>query len=99
MATLQLDVPRLAAYVSLPEPHLASLLQAPTINLVQSLLSQISAKAVEHEQERAKGLRLEVELENSVRGRDAKDRLLRGSLEKAQKDAVELRRNLQAEGQ
>lgn len=98
MAAMELDVPRLASFCSLPESSLTTALDAPTVELVKTLLENISAKAREFDETRSQQLKLTVELENAVRGGDAKHRVLKSSLEKAQRDAGDLRKNVQEEG-
>ena len=98
MAAMELDVPRLASFCSLPESSLNDALDAPTVELVRALLESISAKALEFDESQSKQLKLTVELENAIRGGDAKHRVLKSSLEKAQKDASNLRQNVQEEG-
>lgn len=98
MAAMELDVPRLASFCSLPESSLTAALDAPTVELVTTLLKSISAKAREFDETQSQQLKLNVELENAIRGGDAKHRALKSSLEKAQREAGELRQNVQEEG-
>lgn len=98
MAAMELDVPRLASFCSFPENSINDALNAPTVELVRALLESISAKAREFDESQSKQLKLTVELENAIRGGDAKHRVLKSSLEKAQKDASNLRQNVQEEG-
>ena len=98
MESLQLDMPRLASFFTIPETSLNSLLSSPTIEIIQTLLGRASIKAREHEQLEAENTRLEVQLENVVRADEAKIRVLKASLEKGQKEVEQSRHKLQAEG-
>ena len=72
MATAAMDVPSLASYASVSESTISTLLLAPTVDLVQSFLTSILEKAHEHEQLKARSLRLDVELESVIRTSEAK---------------------------
>ena len=98
MAAMDLDVPQLASFCSLPETSLTIALDAPTAELVKSILANISVKAREFDEAKSQQLKLTVELENAIRGGDAKCRVLKSSLERAQKEAAELRHSVQEEG-
>lgn len=98
MAAMELDVPRLASFCSLPESSLTDALNAPTVELVKTLLESIFVKVREFDETKSQQLKLTVELENAIRGGDAKHRALKSSLEKAQRDASNLRQNVQEEG-
>lgn len=98
MAMAAIDVPHLAAFASVPESTLTTLLEAPTAELVQSFLTSISAKAREFEQVKSKNLRLDVELENAVRAGESKAKGLKNSVEKSLAENANLRDSLQKEG-
>ena len=98
MATTELDVAQLSTFCSLPEESINTLLDAPTAELVRSLLVNISVKAREYSDLTSEKLKLGVELENSVRGAESKSRVLKGSIDKGLKEAADLRQKLQAEG-
>ena len=87
MAAVELDVPRLSAFCSLP-----------TVELVQTLLSNISERAREFDEVKSEKLKLTVELENAVRGGESKSRVLQSSIDKGFKEATELRGKLHAAG-
>ena len=97
MATAEIDVPQLAAFCSVPESSISTLLDEPTTELVQSFLLSISAKAQDVSQLTSRTLKLDVELENAVRGGESKARLLKSSVDKAQKDTTEAKQKLQSE--
>ena len=98
MAEEILDVQHLSSYCSLPQNTIETLLDAPTVDLVRSLLQHVAHKAREHEGAKSESLKLSVELENAVRGGEAKTRILKSSVDKGLKDAAELRQRLQSEG-
>lgn len=98
MATAVVDVPLVSAFCSIPQTTINNLRDAPTRELVDSLLAQVAAKAREFEDVKAEKLRLEVELENAVRGGETKARALKSSVDKALKEAADLRAKLKAEG-
>ncbi|KAK8184280.1 hypothetical protein BC567DRAFT_218003 [Phyllosticta citribraziliensis] len=98
MATAAIDTAYIAASYSIPEPTLQTLLDAPTVELVQQLLSHIEAKAKEFDELKAEKLRSDVELENAVRTGDNRARALKASVDKGLKDVEELRRKLNEEG-
>ena len=93
-----LDLQHLASYCSLPQDNLQTLLDAPTVDLVKSLLHTVTERAREHEQTNSENLKLSVELENAVRGGETKTRVLKNSIDKGLKEAAELRQKLQSEG-
>ena len=98
MAAVELDVARLSAFCSLPSISIETLLDAPTVDLVRTLLSNISERAHEFEEVKAEKLKLGVELENAVRGGESKSRVLKNSIDKGLKEAAELREKLQTAG-
>lgn len=98
MAIAQLDFPQLSSYLALPHATITTILDAPTAELVQTLLAKISAKAREHDETTSENLRLEVELENAVRSGETKSRVLKSSVDKGLKEITDLRQKLQAEG-
>lgn len=98
MATAALDIAQLSNFCSLPQTTIATLLDAPTPELVQTLLSNIAAKSDELDHVKSQLLKANVELENAVRGGESKSRVLRNSIEKAQREAADSKKILQAEG-
>lgn len=99
MATAEvLDVPQLSKFCSLPPTSIDTLLDAPTTDLVRTLLQNIGTKAREYDEAKSGNLKLSIELENAVRGGDAKNRLLKTSVEKGLKEAADIRHKLQDEG-
>ena len=98
MAIAELDVAQLSSYCSLPQGSITTLLDAPTAELIRSLLENVSKKAREHSDLTSEKLKLGVELENAVRGGESKSRVLKGSIDKGLKEAADLKKRLQAEG-
>jgi nucleoprotein TPR len=98
MAAVAVDVGYLAASYSIPEATIHSLLSAPTVELVQSLLTQIEAKAREFEDLQSEKLKVDVELDNAVQSGEQRARTLKLAAEKAQKEAEELRQKVTQEG-
>jgi len=98
MAAAELDIAQLSTYCSLPQQTINTLLDAPTAELVRNLLEKVAAKSREHNELASGKLKLGVELENAVRGGEAKSRVLKGSIDKALKEAADLRQRLQTEG-
>lgn len=98
MALAELDLPRLASFCALPETSLTSLLDAPTRDLVRQLLESLSPRVREQDELKADKLKLNVELENAVRGGESKSRVLKNSIDKGLKEAAALRQRLQEIG-
>ncbi|RAR08952.1 filament-forming protein [Stemphylium lycopersici] len=88
------DVGYLAASYSVPETTFQSLLSAPTTELVQTLLTQIEAKARAYDDLQSEKIRTHVELEAAVQGGEQRARTLKATAEKAQNEAEELRQKL-----
>jgi nucleoprotein TPR len=98
MAAATVDVGYLAASYTVPETTLQSLLSEPTIDLVQSLLTQIEAKARAYDDLQSEKIRTDVELGAAVQGGEQRARMLKATAEKAQKEAEELKQKLVQEG-
>ncbi|KAI4095947.1 MAG: hypothetical protein LQ344_001328 [Seirophora lacunosa] len=95
MATAELDIPRLSTFCALPQTSLTSLLDAPTTDLVRNLLQGLSKRIGEHDELKSANLKLNVELENAVRGGEFKSRVLKNSVDKGLREAAELKHKLQ----
>ena len=98
MAAATFDVGYLAASYSVPETTLHSLLSEPTVDLVQTLLTQIEAKARAYDDIQSEKIRIDVELEAAVQAGEQRARSLKATAEKAQKEADELKEKLSHEG-
>ena len=94
----EVDIQTLSAFSSVPQAEISTLLNQPSIDLVTSFLRSISERAKDCEQVKSQKLRLEVELEQSVRTRESKVKLFKNSAEKALAEASKLRADLQASG-
>lgn len=98
MADAAVELPYLATHYSLPESTLSSLVETPTVELVNELLQSLTSKAREFDELKSDKLRLEVELENAVRSSDSKIKVLKGSIEKGHAELEELRKKLHEAG-
>ena len=98
MATMVWDPGYLSTHLDVPRATIDTLLDAPTAELVRVLLDAVALKAREYEELQADKLRLEVELENSVRNAETRGQSLKATVDKALKDVNELREALAAEG-
>lgn len=93
------DVPYLATAFELPEDEIQILLDAPTTELVNQFLNSVSSKAHEYDDIKAEKLRVDVELENTVRTSDTKLKAQKAIATKHAKEIEELRTKLNdAEG-
>ncbi|CAI6325958.1 unnamed protein product [Periconia digitata] len=97
MAAAAVDVGYIAASYAVPETTLHSLTSDPTVELVQSLLVQIEAKAREFDDLKSDKLRAEVELEAAVHSADARARTLKATADNAVKEADDLRQKIAQE--
>ncbi|KAL9612247.1 MAG: hypothetical protein Q9167_003160 [Letrouitia subvulpina] len=97
MAAVELNIPRLSSFYSIPSSSINTLLDAPTADLVATLLGNISSKIDEYDVLKSSKLKSDVELENAVRGGEAKNRVLRNAIDKSHRDAEELKGKLEAE--
>jgi len=91
MATAGPDATYIALYSGLALPSIQSLITTPTPALVTSFLQAIISRAQEHDRLKADRLRLDVELENAVRGSEAKVRALKATHEKSLQEVEKLR--------
>lgn len=87
-----MELPYISSHYSIAESTLATLTQAPTVDLVNQLLESITKKAREYDDLKSDKLRVEVELENAVRSSDSKIKVLKNSVEKGHTEVEELRR-------
>lgn len=93
-----IDLKAVAAFSTVPEAALTSLLSAPTPESVASFLENIQKNAKECEQNKSQKVRLEVELETVVRTNESKVKVLLNSRDKALSDVQKLRGDLQQSG-
>jgi nucleoprotein TPR len=89
-----LDVAYLAGAFGLTEQDLQTLLETPTVELVQTLFEALTGKAHEHEQLKTEKLKVDVELENTIRTTEAKVKAHKATALKHAKDIEEVRSKL-----
>lgn len=94
MATAGPDASFIASYSGLALSNIQSLITTPDPSLVSTFLQAIVSRAQEHERLRADRLRVDVELENAVRGGEAKVRALKATHEKSLREVEQLRSQL-----
>ncbi|KAI9714437.1 MAG: hypothetical protein M1820_000398 [Bogoriella megaspora] len=97
MAAAAVDVAYIATSYAVDQTTLTTLLDAPTVELVKSLLEQLTNKAREHDELEAERLRRDVELETAIREGESRSRNLKANVEKSLKDVEELRAKLNQE--
>lgn len=93
-----MDLRAVSSFTGIAESHLSSLIASPTADLVKSLLQSIELKARDYEQVKTQKVRLEVELETSVRTSESKVKALKKSVEKGLAESSKLRIDLQNSG-
>lgn len=98
MASAAVDTAYLANFCAVPETNIKTLTTSPTADLVTSFLQSLITKAQEHEFLKSDRLRLDVELENAVRGGESRVRGVKATADKALKESDALRRKLHEEG-
>jgi nucleoprotein TPR len=98
MAAPAVEIPFVAVHYGVLESTLATLTQAPTVELVNQLLEKIAIKAREFDELKSDKLRSEVELENAVRSSESKSKTLKASVEKGLSEISSLRSKLQVSG-
>lgn len=98
MAAATVDPVYLSTYLDVPQATVTSVLDSPTVELVNSVLLAVTLKARQHEELQADKLRVDIELENAVRGADSRAQGLKATADKALKDVEELRQQLKNEG-
>lgn len=94
----EVDLRAVSSFTGIAETHLSSLITSPTVDLVKSLLQSIELQARVHEQTKTQKVRLEVELETSVRTNESKVKALKKSVEKGLAESSKLRIDLQNSG-
>ncbi|GLA78746.1 hypothetical protein AtubIFM55763_000637 [Aspergillus tubingensis] len=94
MAAATIELPFISSHYAIAESTLSTLTTAPTVELVNQLLEAITTKAREHDELKSDKIRLEVELDNAVRSRDNKIKVLKSSVEKGHAEVEETRKKL-----
>jgi len=97
-AAVTVNTSFIAASYSFPEYQLDALLEAPTVDLVKSLLTQIEIKAREYQTKDADKLRTDVELDTVIRSSENRVRQLKDSVDKGSKEIESLQQKLSQEG-
>ena len=92
------DTSYLAAAYSFPQASLQAILDAPTVELVQTFLIQLTSYAKDHERLQADKLKAEIKLETTVRNADIRIRQLKDTVEKNIKETDSLRQTLNQTG-
>ena len=98
MAVAELDIPQLASFCSVPETTVNTILDQPTVELIRALLEGVATKVHEHNELKSEKLRVDVELENAVRGGESKLRAVKSSLDRTQKENTDLKQKVHIEG-
>ena len=98
MAAAAVDLAYISTSYSVPEATLTTLVNAPTVTLVNELLKYLDEKAHEHDEIKAEKLRADVELENAVRSGEARSRILSDNADKGLQEINDLRVKLHHEG-
>ncbi|KAF2460576.1 hypothetical protein BDY21DRAFT_167988 [Lineolata rhizophorae] len=91
------DTAYLAASYAIPKETFDTIVDAPTVDLVRSLLDQLAAKARDFDQLKSDKLRADVELENAIRAGESRTRALKTSVDNSLKEIEELRKKLNDE--
>lgn len=99
MATAAVDVGYIAASFAVPESSLQSLLSAPTVDLVQDLLTQIELRARQYDEWQSEKLRSDVELESAVRNSETRTKAIKATADKHLKELEEVRQKLGETGE
>lgn len=86
-----IDIAYLASTYAVPEDNLQSLLDAPTTDLVRQLLASLTDKGQDFDELRTEKLKVDVELENTIRTSDTKVKAQKASVARHAKEVEELR--------
>lgn len=90
-----LDVPYLSNTYDVSESNFQSLLDAPTVELIKDFLTSLTTKAREYDSLKADKVKVDVELESTVRTSEAKVKAQKAAVTRYAKEAEELRSQLQ----
>jgi len=93
----QFDIPRLSAFLSVPQESFSQFAAAAG-GYVAVILTSITIKAKEYDELRADRMRAEVGLEQSVRTAENKVKGMKGQLDSALKENQQLREKLNSAG-
>ncbi|KAK5132735.1 hypothetical protein LTR08_008701 [Meristemomyces frigidus] len=89
-----LDLPYLSTTYGIPEPDIQTLIDAPTADLVRNFLASLTTKAQELDTLQADKLKVDVELENTVRTTETKAKVQKEQVKKYAKEVEALRTKL-----
>lgn len=98
MAAAAVDVGYLSTHLGVPETSLSTVVSAPTVELVKTILDAVGVKAREFDALYAAKLNVDIELESVVRSSEARSESFKTAAEASRKEVDELRRKLQDEG-
>ncbi len=98
MAAAGVDVGYLATHLGMPETNISGAISDPTADLVNAILAAVATRAHEFDTLFSQKLQLEVELETSVRGAEARRDASNETAKKALKDLEDIRQKLNQEG-
>lgn len=99
MAVAAVDVGYLSTHLGVPETNLSTAVTDPTPELVKAILDAVATKAHEFDALYAAKLNVDIELESVVRSSEARSGSFKTAAETSRKDADDLRRKLQNEGE
>ena len=88
------DISYLSTTFDIPESNLETLIDAPTAELVKEFLASLVTKGQEYETLKSEKLRVDVELENTVRTSETKVKAQKAAVTKHAKEVEELRTKL-----
>lgn len=97
-AEVAVDFAYLSTHLGVPETTLTTVASQPTPDLAIAVLQAIIIKAHEFDALYSEKLQVDIELENAVRGSEARCQTFKATADKALKDVEEVRKKLQAEG-
>ena len=89
-----LDLLYLATTYGVPEPDIQTLIDAPTAELVRDFLASLTSKSQEYDTLQAEKLKVDVELENTVRTSETKAKAQKAAVTKHAKEIEHLRTKL-----
>ena len=92
------DLGYLATHLGMPQENLTTVVTEPTIDLVKVILSAAAAKGREYDEVFSEKLRLEVELEASIRTAEAQRDKSKETVANALKENEDIRKKLNEQG-
>jgi nucleoprotein TPR len=98
MAAASFETAHIANHFDIPQAQVQALVSDPTTALVKHFLEALIPRIREYEELKARQLRSDVELENAVRGGEARASTLKSSNEKLSQEIEQLRLKLNEQG-